>query len=217
MIREAVLSEVDFAAMRAAMVASQLRTSDVNDSAVIAAMLRIPREDYVPAERRETAYVDRPIPLGNGRAINPPLATGRLLTVAEIAPGDKVLLLNDATGYSSALLDAMGAVVTAVDEADRPATLPAAVTWVQGRAEQGHVEGAPYDVVLIDGAVEEIPDALKAQLVDGGRIVAGLDERGVTRLVAGRKIGDAVGFVNLADLEMVRAAGFRVRPREFTF
>jgi len=211
------LSEVDFAAMRAAMVASQLRTSDVNDGAVIAAMLSIPREDYVPAQRRETAYVDRPIPLGNGRAINPPLATGRLLSVAEIAPGEKVLLLNDATGYCSALLDAMGAAVTAVDEADRPAALPAAVTWVKGKAEHGHAAGAPYDVILIDGAVEEIPEALKAQLIDGGRIVSGLADRGVTRLVAGRKAGDAVGFVNLADLEMVQAAGFEARPREFTF
>ncbi|MGE4429585.1 MAG: protein-L-isoaspartate O-methyltransferase [Sphingobium sp.] len=211
------MSQVDFAAMRAAMVASQLRTSDVNDTAVIAAMSRVPREDYVPAERRETAYVDRPIPLGNGRSLNPPLATGRLLTVAEIAAGDKVLLLNDATGYAAALLDAMGAVVTVVDEGDRPAGAPGAISWVKGRAGDGHAAGAPYDVILIDGAVEDISDPLKAQLVDGGRIAAGLTERGVTRLVSGRKVGDAVGFLNLADMEMASAAGFEARPREFVF
>ncbi len=211
------MSEVDFAAMRAAMVASQLRTSDVNDSAVIAAMLKTPREDYVPAARRETAYVDRPIPLGNGRALNPPLATGRLLTAAEIIAGDKVLLLSDATGYTSALLDAMGAVVTTVDEGARPAAVPAAVTWVKGQASEGHSAGAPYDVILIDGAVEEISDALKAQLADGGRIVSGLLERGVTRLVAGRKVGESLGFVSLADIEMAQATGFAPRPREFTF
>lgn len=211
------MSQVDFAAMRAAMVASQLRTSDVNDTAVIAAMSRVPREDYVPAERRETAYVDRPIPLGNGRAINPPLATGRLLTVAEIMAGDKVLLLNDATGYAAALLDAMGAVVTVVDEGDRPAGLPGAAHWVQGRAGEGHEAGAPYDVILIDGVAEEISDALKAQLADGGRIAAGLTERGVTRLVSGRKVGNAVGFLSLADMEMAPAPGFAARPHEFQF
>jgi len=188
--------------MRAAMVASQLRTSDVNDTAVIAAMLQVPREDYVPAERRETAYVDRPIPLGNGRSLNPPLATGRLLTVAEIAAGSKVLLLNDATGYTAALLKAMDAVVTAVDG---------------DGAGEGNAAGAPYDVILIDGAVETISDALTAQLVDGGRIAAGLVERGVTRLVLGRKVGNAVGYVNLADMEMASAAGFAPPPKEFVF
>ncbi len=211
------MSEVDFAAMRAAMVASQLRTSDVNDTAVIGAMLRVPREDYVPAERRETAYVDRPIPLGNGRSINPPLATGRLLTVAEIAAGDKVLLLNDATGYTSALLSEMGAVVTTVDVGERPAGVPAEVNWVQGQAGEGHAAGAPYDVILIDGAVEEISDSLAAQLVEGGRISAGVAERGVTRILLGRKVGDAVGFMNIADMEMVPAAGFASRPKEFVF
>lgn len=211
------MGQVDFAAMRAAMVASQLRTSDVNDSAVITAMSRVPREDFVPVSRRETAYVDRPIPLGNGRAINPPLATGRLLTAAEIRRGDKVLLIGDASGYTAALLDAMGAAVTAVDEGGRPAGLAPAVTWVKGKAAQGHAGGVPYDAIIIDGAVPEFPAALSAQLADGGRIAMGLVERGVVRLVAGRKAGDAAGFVSLADMEMAVLPGFEAKRADFVF
>lgn len=211
------MAQVDFAAMRAAMVASQLRTSDVNDPAVIAAMSRVPREDFVPAARRDTAYVDRPIPLGNGRAINPPLATGRLLTVAEVRPGDKVLLIGDATGYTAALLDGMGAVVTAVDESTRPERLPASVAWVKGQAEKGHAKSAPYDVIIVEGAVPELPAALSAQLAEGGRVAMGFVERGVTRLASGRKAGDITGFVSLADLEMVVLPGFEEKRADFVF
>ncbi len=217
MIREAVLGQVDFAAMRAAMVASQLRTSDVNDGGVIAAMASVPREDFVPAARRETAYVDRPIPLGNGRALNPPLAIGRLLTIAEISAGDKVLLLGDATGYSAALLAHMGAAVTVVAEGDRPASLPASVTWVKGKAGEGHAAGAPYDAIVIDGAAPEFPAALADQLAEGGRVAMGLVERGVVRLVSGRKGGGVVGFVSLADMEMTAVPGFDVKRPDFVF
>lgn len=211
------MSEGDFEAMRAAMVASQLRTSDVNDPAVIAAMSRVPREDYVPAARRATAYVDRPIPLGDGKMMNPPLATGRLLTVAHIRPGDRILLLGDATGYTAALLDRMGAQVTAVGEGDRPATLGKTVKWVNAAPAKGYPRGAPYDVVLIDGAVAEFPASLAAQLAEGGRVATGIVERGVTRLCSGRKAGGAVGFARLNDIEMVPAAGFEAEPAGFVF
>jgi protein-L-isoaspartate(D-aspartate) O-methyltransferase len=76
------VTEQNFSSMRAAMVESQLRTSDVDDQRVIAAMAKVPREDFVPAERRAMAYIDRAVPLSNGRALNPPLATGRLQDIA---------------------------------------------------------------------------------------------------------------------------------------
>lgn len=211
------MADGDFAAMRAAMVASQLRTSDVNDPAVIAAMAQVPREEFVPAARRDTAYTDRSIPLGGGAAMNPPLATGRLLNAAGIQPGDKVLLLGDATGYTAALLTHIGASVTAVGSGEKPATLPGSVKWVDGAPAKGCKSSGPYDVILIDGAVAEFPDALTGQLAEKGRAVAGMSERGVTRLCSGRKAGGFVGFVRLADMEMADAIGFEPAPAGFTF
>ncbi len=195
------MSKGDFAAMRAAMVASQLRTSDVNDPTVISAMASVAREEFVPATRRETCYTDRPIPLGGGQMMNPPLATGRLLTAAQIEAGDKVLLLGDTTGYTAALLKAMGAEVSSVSA--NPA--------------KGNTKNAPYDVIVIEGAVDAFPVALTSQLAEGGRIAMGLNERGVTRLMSGLKAGGAVGFVALADMEIVRAAGFEPETVGFVF
>lgn len=203
--------------MRAAMVVSQLRTSDVTDTAVVDAMAAIPREDFVPAERRETAYVDRPIPLGNGRQINPPLATGRLLSVAEIDPGSKVLLLGDATGYCAAILDRVGAKVTAVGEGDRPALLPAAINWVKGEADRGCAAEGPYDAIVIDGAVPEFPALLGEQLAEGGRVALGLVQHGVVRLCLGRKAAGTIGFVSLHDMEMAPVPGFAAKKPAFVF
>ena len=106
------MTEQNFSSMRTAMVESQLRTSDVDDQRVIAAMAHVAREDFVPAERRAMTYIDRPIPLDGGRSLNPPLVVGRLLKEAQIAEGDKVLLIGAATGYSAALLARLGAQVT---------------------------------------------------------------------------------------------------------
>ncbi|MCH4151387.1 MAG: protein-L-isoaspartate O-methyltransferase [Sphingobium sp.] len=195
------MSKVDFAAMRAAMVASQLRTSDVNDPAIIAAMASVPREDFVPAERQDTCYIDRPIPLGGGVMMNPPLATGRLLLAAQVKAGDKVLLLGDSTGYTAALLKAVGAEVTSV----------------QANPARGNAKNAPYDAIVIDGAVDVFPPALTGQLADDGRIATGLVERGVVRLASGRKAAGVVGFVMLADIEMARASGFEPEKAGFVF
>ncbi|MPT47086.1 MAG: protein-L-isoaspartate O-methyltransferase [Sphingobium sp.] len=211
------MSEVNFAEARRAMVTSQLRTSDVNDSAVVAAMLHLAREEFLPQNLRGGAYIDRPLPLGNGRAINPPLATGRILEEAQIVAGEKVLLAGDATGYTAALLDILGANVTVVDGNARPDTVPASVNWVQGKAGEGHAAGAPYDVIVIDGAVDALPDALLAQLAEGGRVVTGLNDRGVVRLVTGRKVADSIGFLRVIDMDMVPAAGFEAKAAEFSF
>lgn len=212
------MTKPNFASMRAAMVESQLRTSDVSDARVIAAMALVPREAFVPADRQAMAYIDRPIPLANGRSLNPPLATGRLLTEAAIKAGDKVLLIGAATGYTAAVLASMGANVTAVDGAD---LLPddqtlSGVTLAPGSLVAGSPAGAPYDVIIVDGAVEDIPDALVEQLADGGRMTAGLADRGVTRLATGRKSGNAFGLTNIADIEMVSLPGF-ARPKTFVF
>lgn len=216
--RGLVVTERTYSSMRNAMVDSQLRTSDVNDPRVIAAMASVAREAFVPKERQATAYTDRPVRLGGGRALNPPLATGRLLTEAAVKPGEKVLLIGAATGYAAALLQAMGAVVKAIEEDAGLIALGSAagVEITQGSLVVGAPDGAPYDIVMIDGAVEELPPAIVAQLADGGRLVTGLLERGVTRLCSGRKSGAAFGLASLADIEMVVLPGFS-KPAGFVF
>jgi protein-L-isoaspartate(D-aspartate) O-methyltransferase len=210
------VTEQNFSSMRTAMVESQLRTSDVDDQSVIAAMAHVAREDFVPAERRAMTYVDRPIPLGNGRALNPPLVVGRLLKEAQVKAGDKVLLIGAATGYSAALLAQMGAQVTAVEEEGGAEIAVAGVTVVRGALNAGAAAGAPYDVLFVDGAVAEVPAALVQQLADGARVVTGVVERGVTRLCSGRVVAGTVGLSSLTDIEMVVLPGFAA-PETFVF
>lgn len=211
------MTEQNFSSMRSAMVESQLRTSDVDDQRVIAAMARVPRERFVPVERRAMAYVDRSVPLGNGRALNPPLATGRLLSELRIQPGESILLIGAATGYAAALLSAMGAIVTAVEEEGGPqADVQPGVTLVRGPLAAGAPAGAPFDVLIVDGAIADLPAALVDQLGEDGRIATGIVERGVTRLCTGRKAGGAFGLASLVDMEMALLPGFS-EPEGFVF
>ncbi|SEJ32226.1 protein-L-isoaspartate(D-aspartate) O-methyltransferase [Sphingobium sp. AP50] len=210
------MTEQNYSSMRAAMVESQLRTSDVDDQRVIAVMAKVPREDFVPAERRAMTYIDRPIPLSGDRALNPPLVTGRLLKEAQIVPGDKVLLIGAATGYAAALLAELGAQVTAVEEEGGTDIALPGVTVVRGALGAGAAAGAPYDVLFVDGAVEEVPAALVQQLADGARVVTGIADRGVTRVSSGRVIGGLLGLNSLTDMEMVVLPGFST-PKAFTF
>lgn len=211
------MTEQNFSSMRAAMVESQLRTSDVDDTRVIAAMARTPREAFVPAARRSMAYIDRSVPLDEGRALNPPLATGRLLSEMRIAPGEKVLLIGAATGYCAALLVALGAKVVAVEEQGGPETAPSdGVNVVRGALAAGAPDFAPYDVLLIDGAVAEVPAAIVEQLAEDARVATGIVERGVTRLCTGRKVAGSIGLSSLVDMEMVILPGFAA-PERFVF
>lgn len=212
-----------FDAMRHAMVASQLRTTAVNDQRVVAAMARVPREAFVPDAIRAIAYRDTALPLGGGRELNVPMATGRLLTQAELRSADRVLLIGGATGYTAAVLAEIVAHVTAVEvsadlvAAARAAPIdPTRVEIVEGPLENGHAAGAPYDVLIVDGAVEALPDALVSQVRSGGRIVTGLVERGVTRLASGVRTDGGFGLVPFLDVDCVTLPGF-ARPKTFTF
>ena len=209
--------------MRVAMVKNQLRANDVSDPRVVAAVEATPREDFVPANRRSLAYMDGAIPLGNGRALAPPMATARLLTEAGLRPVDRVLLVGAASGYAAALLARLAGEVTALEEDEAlVASARAAlqgyekVNIVSGVLTNGWQKGAPYDVIVIDGAVGVLGEAIPAQLAEGGRLVTGLVERGVTRLAQGRKAGGSVGLVTFADVETVILPGFE-KPSGFTF
>ena len=212
------MTKPDFASMRTAMVDSQLRTTDVSDVRVIEAMSHVPREDFVPLDRQAMAYIDRPVPLGNGRSLNPPLATGRLLTEAAVKRGEAVLLVGAATGYAAVVLVEMGARVTALDDAtilsDNGAL--SGVHVVHGPLRAGYPAGGPYDVIVIDGAIEDVPSALVEQLTDGGRMTVGVMENGMSRLAIGRKTHGAFGITHIADIEMSPLPGF-ARAKTFVF
>jgi protein-L-isoaspartate(D-aspartate) O-methyltransferase len=209
--------------MRHAMVASQLRTNAVSDPRVVAAMTQVPREAFLPVEAQAIAYRDTALPLGGGRFQNVPIATGRLLTEAYLLPTDKVLLIGAAGGYTAAVLAELVASVVAVEcDASLAALARNAlagnekVTLVEGALEAGHADGAPYDVLMIDGSVERVSDSLIAQLRDGGRVVSGIADRGITRLAAGSKTGGGFALFDFADIDCVPLPGF-ARAKTFTF
>ena len=208
----------DYAAARRAMVDSQLRPQGVTDHGVLSAMGSVARERFVPDHLRPLAYGDRAIALGGGRALSAPAVLGSVLT--ELAPevGERVLVVGAGSGYSAAVLKAMGLEVTALESAAPLAALARGIglTMVEGALDAGHKAGAPYDIILIDGAVEFIPDALIKQLGEGGRLGAALIERGVTRLIVGRKSGGAFGYLSIGDAGVAPLPGF-ARPTAFSF
>src|SRR5690348_14820760 len=208
----------EFATARQAMVDSQLRPQGVTDPAVLHAMGSIEREKFLPPETRPLAYVDRAVSIGDGRFLSAPAVLGQLLTEMMPRPGQRALVIGAGTGYSAQVLAAMGLNVTALESS---ATLAAkarelGIEVVQGPLEKGYVTGAPYDQVLIDGAVEHIPEAIIDQIAEGGRLGTALVDRGITRLIVGRKVGIAFGYLSLSDAGVPALPGF-TRPRAFTF
>jgi protein-L-isoaspartate(D-aspartate) O-methyltransferase len=208
----------DFAAAREAMVENQLRPQGVTDPAVLEAMGRIQRERFLPSHTRPLAYVDRAVAIGEGRFLAAPAVLGQLLTQMKTQPGQRALVVGAGTGYSARVLAAMGLDVTALESS--PALVTAAremgADAIEGPLEAGHGKGAPFDQILIDGAVDYIPDAIVEQLAEGGRLGTALIDRGITRLVVGRKAGGAFGTLSIGDAGVPALPGFS-RPKAFTF
>lgn len=216
------MTEHVFEHMRRAMVASQLRTTGTNDARVLAAMGEVPRERFVPAERRPLAYADALVPLKPGRDFNSPMALGRLLTEAAPRAGERTLAVGVATGYAAAVLARLVGPCTAVEEDEELAAAARGnlagfeVKLVEGPLVEGCEADGPYDLILIDGAVEHVPEALIAQLADGGRLATGWLENGVTRLAIGRRAGEGFGMTAFADAASAILPGF-AKPRAFKF
>ena len=208
----------NFAAARRTMVENQLRPQGVTDQAALAAMGSLPREQFIPEPARPLAYIDRSVPLGHGRFLAPPAVLGQLLTQMAPIAGERALVVGAGTGYSAAVLKHMGLHVTALESEPELAAIARqlGVDVVEGPLEAGAKRGAPYDQILIDGAVEYIPDAIIAQLSDGGRLGAALVDRNVCRLIVGRKAAGAFGYLSIGDAGVAALPGFS-RPREFTF
>jgi len=200
------------------MVESQLRPQGVTDPRVLDAMASVQRENFLPDRTRPLAYVDRSVAIGDGRFLPSPAVLGRLLTEMMLEPGQHVLVVGAGTGYSSAVLNHVGLNVVALESsaelADRAREL--GIDIVEGPLEAGWKKLAPYDRILIDGAVESIPDTIVDQLADGGRLGTALVDRGITRLTVGRKAGGAFGCLSLGDAGTPTLPGFS-KPEAFTF
>jgi len=158
------------------------------------------------------------VAIGEGRFLAAPAVLGQLLTQMMPERGQRALVIGAGTGYSATVLAAMGLEVDAVEsEAALIAAAEASgAKIIEAPLEGGNADGAPYDQILIDGAVEYIPDALVDQLADGGRLGTAIVDRGITRLVVGRKAGGAFGYLSIGDAGVPALPGFS-RPKAFTF
>lgn len=170
----------DFARARRTMVDNQLRTSGITDWRILDVMNKVPRELFVPEERRELAYIDEHLPLADGRALPAPASLARLIQLAEIAPNEHVLVVGCGTGYAAAVIAKLGASVVGLEEDAALAAKAGEILAgqdgnaiaVSGSLNDGAADNGPYDVILIEGAVDVVPDALLAQLKEGGRLIA---------------------------------------------
>lgn len=191
----------DFAQRRRIMVDTQVRPSDVTRFPIIDAMLSVPREAFVPRDRREAAYVGEHVDLGNGRVVLDPRTLAKMLEAADIQPDDLVLDVGAGLGYSSALAARMAEAVIALEEDEALAQEAESllsehgvdnVAVVTGALSEGAPKHGPYDVILVQGAVSEIPESLTSQLKDGGKIVAIFAEGALGVVRIGYRIDDAM-------------------------
>jgi protein-L-isoaspartate(D-aspartate) O-methyltransferase len=198
-----------FADARKCMVDSQIRPNRVTDPRILSAMRQLPRERFLPAHLSAMAYVDEDVPLGNGRFLMEPMVLARLLQAAALRENERVLVVGAGTGYGAAVLAACGCKVTALEE--DPALLAMAravlsseapgVTLVSGPLAAGWPSQAPYDLILIEGAVPEIPAVMAAQAHrETGRILAPICGAGrVTQAVIAEASEGGFGIAPIFD------------------
>ncbi len=213
---------VDFAAARLNMVESQLRTNKVTDLRLLGAFETVPRELFVPEPLRGIAYIDEDVALGGGRFVMEPRVLARLLQAAQPGPEDVALDLGCGSGYATAILSRLVATVVALED---DAALATAVNRtlgeleidnavvVEGRLTEGYPKQAPYNVILLGGAVAEVPAAIADQLAEGGRLVtvvsAGL---GLGRATLMRRDGGVISSRILYDAALPVLPGFEAAP-----
>jgi protein-L-isoaspartate(D-aspartate) O-methyltransferase len=213
---------LDSTALRANLVAAQLRTNDVHDPRVLRAFMEVPRERFVPPEKQAEAYKEGYIDLGRGRVLNDPRSLGKLLQLAEIEETDSILDVGCATGYSTAVLAHLGARIFGLEiDPEFAKTADANLRELHlanGRILSGPlVEGfppqAPFNVIFVNGAIEERPEALLSQLANDGRLVAIVREGAVGRGVLYVKHDGSISERSAFDAMLPVLPGFARKPR----
>lgn len=208
---------IDFAAARLAMVDTQVRPSDVTSYPIIHAMLTTPREDFVPPELKPVAYAGENMPLAKDRVLLDPRVFAKMLDAIDVGPKDLVLDVGCGLGYSSAVIAGMAEAVIALEE--DPALAAEAETSLaahnidnavvqSGVLAEGAAEHAPYDAIIIEGAIERLPDALADQLKPGGRIVAIFVNGGFGQARLGRRTEAGVAWRRVFDAGAPVLPGF---------
>ncbi|MBP2294737.1 protein-L-isoaspartate O-methyltransferase family protein [Azospirillum rugosum] len=213
----------EYAAARLNMVEGQIRPNKVTDHRLVEAMLDIPREVFVPQAARGIAYVDEDIAIGGGRYLMEPMVFARMLQEVGVEETDVVLDIGCATGYSTAVLARLAATVVGVESdaslAQRAGEALAEVgavnaTVVTGPLTEGHAAKAPYDVIVFEGLVAEVPEAITAQLADGGRLIATvMGDRGVGEVKLYQRIGGVVSGRILFEAHSRPLPGFEAKPK----
>jgi protein-L-isoaspartate(D-aspartate) O-methyltransferase len=212
---------IDFANARRMMVDGQIRPSDVTDRDLIAAMLEVPRERFVPPALASVAYLDRDLPVDGQRMLLKTMVLARLIQAAEVGTDDRVLDVACGTGYSSAILARLAAAVVALEDdaarvrrcAETFAQLGIAnVTTVCGPLDAGWPALAPYGVILVNGAFEVEPHELFGQLKEGGRLVGILGGGHAGKAMLYRKDRGEIGGRILFDASAPALPAFRKAP-----
>lgn len=211
----------DTQAAAMAMIAGQLRPNRVNDARVLEAIKAVPRDRFVPAAYKGVAYVDEDLPVAPGRFLLSPMVFARLVCEAEIGAGTSVLDIGCATGYSAAVLGQLAESVVALEE---EADLAKAaerklmdlgltnVAVLEGPLVQGAPAEAPFDVIFLNGLVEEIPSAVMNQLGEKGRLVCVARVDGVARGRSYHRVGGAITAQSLFDAGAEPLPGFQKAP-----
>ena len=189
------------AAARKAMIDSQLRTSGINAPFVLDRMNSVAREDFVPANSRGIAYIDRAIALGGGRFLASPIVQGLMLQEARPTAADKALLVDGGSGYLAELVRPLVGSLEVIGPADA----------IAASRKKGAVT-----LLMIDGAIETFPVALQQRLVEGGRVVCGMVRYGLTRLAIGRLAAGQVALLPLAEIGIPVLPEFAAKP-EWSF
>ena len=216
---------IDFQDARTAMVDCQVRPSDVTKYTIIDAMLTVPREIFVPQQFRNVAYAGEHIPLTDGRVVLDPRVTGKMLDALALAPEDLVLNIGCGMGYMAALIGRMTEAVIAL-EADEDLAGQAAELLMQSEADnvvvehgplqEGAPQHGPYDVIVIEGAIEVLPAGLETQLKEGGRIAAIFSEGAIGQCRVGLLKNGAITWRRAFDATAPILVGFE-REKSFDF
>jgi len=211
----------DYTNLRTTMVDTQIRPADVTKFPIIDAMLKVRREMFVPDQMRQTAYTDSIVYLGGDRIVLDPRSFGKMLDAVNIQGDELVLDIGSGLGYSAAVIGKVCEAVVALEEDDDMASNSEAilategclnVAVLQGTLSEGASKHAPFDVIVIEGAVEEISDELVAQLVDGGRIAAIFSQKGQGILRVGYKTQGKISWRFVCNAYAPVLAGFHKTP-----